>query len=73
MKVRNLGRKTRRIRYTPPTTGKFLAEYETLGLIAGGISTTITISFETDKLGDFHDEIQILSDKFVHRLFLHAY
>ena len=71
--VRNLCSTVRRIRFVPPKTSKFLAEYETLGSIAGGIQTKLTISFETDEYGDFHDEMLILSEDFKYSLQLHAY
>lgn len=71
--VRNLSKNVRRIRFVPPKTSKFLAEYETLGSIAGGISTTVIVSFETDVLGNFHDELIIISEDFTYTLLMHAY
>lgn len=71
--VRNLCQRVRRIRFTPPKTSKFLAEYNNLGAIAGGIQTTIVISFETDHLGNFHDEMVIVSEDFSYTLLMHAY
>jgi hypothetical protein len=53
--VRNLTSKSRRIRFVPPKTSKFAAEYETLGALAAGISTKVKISFETEELGNYHD------------------
>lgn len=71
--VRNLCSNVRRIRFVPPKTSKFIAEYETLGSIAGGIQTKVVISFETDMLGDFHDEMTIISEDFTYKLLMHAY
>lgn len=71
--VRNLCQKVRRIRFMPPKTSKFLAEYNNLGAIAGGIQTNIVISFETDHLGNFHDEMVIISEDFSYTLLMHAY
>ena len=33
----------------------------------------MVISFETDLLGDFHDELMIVSEEFSYTLLLHAY
>ncbi|CAG9335550.1 unnamed protein product [Blepharisma stoltei] len=71
--VRNLCSVVRRIRFIPPKTSKFLAEYETLGAIAGGTQTNIVISFETDHVADFHDEMTIISEDSTYTLLLHAY
>lgn len=71
--VRNLCSNVRRIRFINPKTSKFLAEYETLGSIAGGIQTNLVISFETDHVADFHDEMMIISEDFSYTLFMHAY
>jgi hypothetical protein len=71
--VRNLCQRVRRIRFVPPKTSKFLAEYNNLGAIAGGIQTNIIISFETDHLGNFHDEMIIISEDFSYTLLMHAY
>lgn len=71
--VRNLSQRVRRIRFVPPKTSKFLAEYNNLGAIAGGIQTNIIISFETDHLGNFHDEMVVVSEDFSYTLLMHAY
>ena len=71
--VRNLSQRVRRIRFIPPKTSKFLAEYSNLGAIAGGIQTNIVISFETDHLGNFHDEMKIDSEDHSYTLLMHAY
>lgn len=71
--VRNLCKRVRRIRFIPPRTSKFLAEFNNLGAIAGGIQTTIVISFETDHLGNFHDEMTIVSEDHSYTLLMHAY
>ena len=71
--ARNLRQHVRRIRFVPPKTSKFLAEYNNLGYIAGGIQTNIVISFETDHLGNFHDEMLIISEDYSYTLLMHAY
>jgi hypothetical protein len=71
--VRNLSKHVRRIRFVPPKASKFLAEYKTLGAIAGGVSTNITVTFETDSLGHFHDELQVISEELKVVIPLHAY
>ena len=71
--VRNLTSKVRRIRFIPPNTSKFTAEYETLGAIAAGIATKVKISFETEELGNYHDELVIVYEGFRYVLQLHAY
>ena len=57
--VRNLSKSVRRIRFTPPKTSRFVAQYETVQALAIGMRLNVTISFETDQLGDYHDEIAI--------------
>ena len=57
--VRNLDKKVRRIRFTPPKTSKFVAQYETVTALARGMRLNVVITFETEQLGDFHDELWI--------------
>lgn len=71
--VRNLNQRVRRIRFVPPKTSKFLSEFTNSGAIAGGIQTNIVISFETDHLSNFHDEMIIISEDYSYTLLMHAY
>ena len=71
--VRNLSKKSRRIRFTPPRTVRFKAKYEHTGPLHSGIATIVIISFETDQLGDYHDEMEISSEDYHFTLPLHAY
>lgn len=71
--VRNLAPLVRRIRFIPPQTGRFGARYEALGALAVGIATNVVVTFETDQLGDFHDQIVIQTEGFSVNLPLHAY
>ena len=71
--VRNLAPQVRRIRFIPPQTGRFGARYEALGALAVGIATNVVVTFETDQLGDFHDQMVIQTEGFSVDLPLHAY
>lgn len=73
LSVRNLSNHVRRIRFVPPKASKFLAEYKTLGAISSGVSISITITFETDSLGHFHDELTIISEELKVVVPLHAF
>lgn len=72
--VRNLTNIGRRIRVYQPKTNKFRCDYDMQGNIAAGLAMKLVLSFETDKLGDFHDVLEIVSDeKFSVTVPLHAY
>lgn len=71
--VRNLSKKSRRIRFTPPRTVRFKAKYEHTGPLHSGLATIVIISFETDQLGDYHDEMEIYSEDYHFTLPMHAY
>lgn len=73
LSVRNLSKHVRRIRFVPPKASKFLAEYKTLGALSSGVSTNITLTFETDVLGHFHDELTVISEELKLVIPLHAY
>ena len=72
--VRNLTATGRRIRIFQPKTNKFRCDYDMMGNIAPGLCMKLLLTFETDKPGDFHDVIEIVSeDKFSQIIPLHAY
>lgn len=72
--VRNLTAQGRRIRIYQPKTNKFRCDYDMQGNIAPGLSMKLLVSFETDKNGDFHDALEIVSeDRFNAIVPLHAY
>lgn len=73
--VRNLSNSVRRIRFMPPKTSRFVAQYDTVKALAIGMRLNVTISFETEQLGDFHDEISIKMEgiKDTIRVPLHAF
>ena len=72
--VRNLTSSGRRIRIYQPKTNKFRCDYDMQGNIAPGLAMKLLVSFETDKLGDFHDVLEIVSEeKFIATVPLHAY
>ena len=72
--VRNLTNIGRRIRVYQPKTNKFRCDYDMQGNIAAGLAMKLIVSFETDKNGDFHDALEIVSDdKFSVTVPLHAF
>ena len=72
--VRNLTATGRRIRIFQPKTNKFRCDYDMIGNIAPGLCMKLLVTFETDKPGDFHDAIEIVSeDRFSQIIPLHAY
>ncbi len=72
--VRNLSSTGRRIRIFQPKTNKFRCDYDMQGNIAPGLCMKLLVTFETDKLGNFHDNLEIISeDKFNAIIPLHAY
>lgn len=72
--VRNLTNIGRRIRVYQPKTNKFRCDYDMQGNIAAGLAMKLIVSFETDKNGDFHDVLEIVSDdKFSVTVPLHSY
>ena len=74
VQARNLTSTGRRIRVYQPKTNKFRCDYDMQGNIAPGLSMKLLVSFETDKYGDFHDSIKIVSEeKFSAVIPLHAY
>ena len=60
--VRNLTNIGRRIRVYQPKTNKFRCDYDMQGNVAAGLAMKLVVSFETDKSGDFHDVLEIVSD-----------
>ena len=72
--VRNLTNIGRRIRVYQPKTNKFRCDYDMQGNVTAGLAMKLVSSFETDKSGDFHDVLEIVSDNdFTLTVPLHAY
>jgi len=72
--VRNLTNIGRRIRVYQPKTNKFRCDYDMQGNVAAGLAMKLVVSFETDKNGDFHDVLEIVSDNgFTQTVPLHAF
>ncbi len=72
--VRNLTNIGRRIRVYQPKTNKFRCDYDLQGNVAASLALKLVLSFETDKSGDFHDVLEIVSDNdFSLTVPLHAY
>ncbi len=72
--VRNLTSSGRRIRIYQPKTNNFRCDYDMQGNIAPGLSMKLLVTFETDKIGNFHDALEIVSeDRFQSIVPLHAY
>jgi len=72
--VRNLTNVGRRLRVYQPKTNKFRCDYDMQGNVAAGLAMKLVVSFETDKNGDFHDVLEIVSDNnFSLTVPLHAY
>ena len=72
--VRNLTSSGKRIRIYQPKTNNFRCDYDMQGNIAPGLSMKLLVTFETDKLGNFHDALEIVSeDRFSAIVPLHAY
>lgn len=72
--VRNLTNVGRRIRVYQPKTNKFRCDYDMQGNVAAGLAMKLVVSFETDKNGDFHDMLEIVSDNgFTQTVALHAF
>jgi hypothetical protein len=55
--VRNISKRFRRLKLTPPKTHKFNLDYDAQGAVAAGLAVKMNVSFETDIEGDFHDMI----------------
>ena len=71
--VRNLTNKAKRIRCFQPKTSYFRCDYDIQGAVAAGLAMKLVLSFETSMVGDFHDELEIVSDDFNAVIPLHAY
>ena len=70
--VRNLTNKAKRIRCFQPKTSYFRCDYDIQGAVAAGLAMKLVLSFETGMIGDFHDELEIVSDDFKSVIPLHA-
>lgn len=60
--IRNLSPLVRRVRFTPPKTSRFAAAYDTGGPLAVGMALNVVVTFETNELGDFHDELLVRAE-----------
>lgn len=74
MTIRNITKNMRRIMFTQPTDSRFHCEYENIGSVAAGLCVKMSMQFETDESGDFHDMIEILTEGYSqpYKLHLHA-
>ena len=74
MTIRNITKNMRRIMFTQPSNQRFHCEYENIGSVAAGLSVKMSMQFETTDVGDFHDEIEILTEGYAqpYKLKLHA-
>ena len=48
----------------PPKTGIFLIDPEMKESVAPGLAIKIVVAFETDELGNFHDQLEIECDDY---------
>jgi hypothetical protein len=72
--VRNLTNKVKRIRVFQPASSKFRCDYDMTGPLAPGIALELIVSFSTNILADYYDEIRIVSDNdYEYKIPLHAY
>lgn len=74
--VKNLSKKVKRIKFKNPKSGtsRFRCDYDIQKPLAAGLSMSITVSFETDVEGDFHDVIKINAENTeAYKLKVHAF
>ena len=62
MTIRNITKNMRRIMFTKPQDPRFHCEYENTGSVAAGLTMKMSLQFETNEEGDFHDVVQIYTE-----------
>lgn len=63
--VKNLTTSVKRIRVFQPKNSCFRCDYAMLGPIAPGLSIELVVSFESEDVGEFNDNITIISDNHI--------
>lgn len=72
--VKNLTKTAKRLRIFQPTTLNFRCDYDLAKGIAPGLAQKLLVSFETSRIGEFHDTMKVVSDNgFEIEVKLHAY
>ena len=72
--VRNLTKKSRRIRVFQPKNNKFRCDYEMQGNIAAGLAMKMVITFDCELTSELHDVLKVVSDNgYELEVPLHAY
>lgn len=60
--IRNLTRSLKRIKITQPASSKFRCDYDAQGPLAPGLTMELFVSFFTNRLENYYDEITVVSD-----------